>query len=156
MISISIPGFGELDLAHMVLDYNGTLAVDGEPLPGVIERVERLSSHIHVHVVTADTFSTVKRIFAGIHCTVHILEKENQDTAKLGYVKSLGPGNTACIGNGRNDWMMIDECALGMAVILAEGAFPKSILSADLVFNSIIDALDVFLNPLRLTASLRS
>ena len=156
MISITIPGFGELDLAHLVLDYNGTLAVDGEPLPGVVERIKRLSRDVHVHVLTADTFGTVKRIFADLPCTVHVLDKKDQDTAKLAYVKNLGLQNTACIGNGRNDWMMIDECALGMAVILPEGAFPKSILSADLVFSSIADALDVLLSPLRLTASLRS
>ena len=34
MIDIEIPGFGRLQLAHLVLDYNGTLAIDGEPFEG--------------------------------------------------------------------------------------------------------------------------
>ena len=29
MIEIEIPGFGALQLAHLVLDYNSTLAVNG-------------------------------------------------------------------------------------------------------------------------------
>jgi soluble P-type ATPase len=33
MQSTQIPGFGELTLEHLVLDYNGTLAVDGLLLP---------------------------------------------------------------------------------------------------------------------------
>ena len=35
MIEIDVPGYGRLSLSHLVLDYNGTLAVDGELLPGV-------------------------------------------------------------------------------------------------------------------------
>ncbi|HOO71172.1 MAG TPA: ATPase P [Spirochaetota bacterium] len=156
MISISIPGFGELTLEHLVLDYNGTLAVDGEPVPGVIERINRLSKNLQVHVVTADTFCTVEKQFAGQPCTVQVLGKEKQDEAKLAYVRALGAGVTACIGNGRNDCLMIEACALGMAVILAEGAFSQALQQADLVFTSITDALDVLAHPLRLTASLRS
>ena len=155
MISISIPGFGSLNLAHLVLDYNGTLAVDGEPVPGVIERIERLSQDLEVHVITADTFGTVKQKFEKRPCTVSVLGKENQDQAKLAYVNNLGAELTACIGNGRNDGLMLEGCALGMAVILREGASVRTVQSADLVFTCITDALDILLNPLRLTASLR-
>ena len=35
MLTISIPGGATLDIEHLVLDYNGTLAVDGVLLPGV-------------------------------------------------------------------------------------------------------------------------
>ena len=42
MISISIPGSGSLNLDHLVLDYNGTLAVDGVLLPGVKETLQSL------------------------------------------------------------------------------------------------------------------
>ena len=37
MVVIDIPGFTKLQLKYMVLDYNGTLAVDGDMLPGVKE-----------------------------------------------------------------------------------------------------------------------
>jgi hypothetical protein len=38
MLSIAIPGFKNLSLAHLVLDFNGTLAVDGNLITGVSER----------------------------------------------------------------------------------------------------------------------
>jgi len=38
VLAIDIPGYKELRLAYMVLDYNGTLACDGELIDGVAER----------------------------------------------------------------------------------------------------------------------
>lgn len=34
MLDIDIPGFGHLHLQHLVLDFNGTLALDGHVQPG--------------------------------------------------------------------------------------------------------------------------
>ena len=45
MIDISIPGFGPLRLECLVLDYNGTLACDGELLPGV-RRVAEVAGRV--------------------------------------------------------------------------------------------------------------
>ena len=39
MISKTIPGFGALRLQHLVLDYNGTLALDGRLPPAVRPRL---------------------------------------------------------------------------------------------------------------------
>ena len=36
MIEVDIPGYRTLQLAYLVLDHNGTLAVDGILKPGVI------------------------------------------------------------------------------------------------------------------------
>ncbi len=156
MIDISVPGFGELHLSHLVLDYNGTLAVDGEMLPGVFERLSALSERLDVHVVTADTFGLVKSAMAGIDATVTILPVGKQDEAKLDYVRRLGAGKTATVGNGRNDRLMVEASALGIGVILAEGASGLTLSVADVVCTSIEDALDLLTHPLRLTATLRS
>ena len=43
MIAHKIPGFGALRLEHLVLDYNGTLALDGRLLRGVRPRLRRLA-----------------------------------------------------------------------------------------------------------------
>jgi len=59
MISIDIPGYKTLRLKYLVLDYNGTLAVDGLLLPGVVKQLNALSERLKVHVVTADTFGAV-------------------------------------------------------------------------------------------------
>lgn len=156
MLSITIPGFGELKLNHLVLDYNGTLAVDGEPISGVKERLNRLSSNLTIHVLTADTFGTVRQKLKDWSCSVDVLCKDHQDEAKCRFVENLGAESTVCIGNGKNDRLMISTAALGIAVIMEEGASMKSVMAADLVFTHITHALDILTNPLRLTASLRS
>jgi len=43
MIELTVPGFGALRLEHLVLDYNGTLAVDGKLLPGVRDALGALA-----------------------------------------------------------------------------------------------------------------
>jgi len=85
-----------------------------------------------------------------------ILEKDNQDVGKLDYVKGLGCDNTVCIGNGRNDRLMLKEAVLGIAVVLKEGVAAETLVSADVVCTSIVSALELLMHPLRLTATLRS
>ena len=69
---------------------------------------------------------------------------------------SLVWSRPVCIGNGRNDRLMLKSAALGLAVVLAEGIAGETIPAADVISRSINDALDLLLNPLRLTATLRS
>ncbi|MGB5984441.1 MAG: ATPase P [Desulfobacterales bacterium] len=156
MIQVTIPGYPELKLHHLVLDYNGTLAVDGVLLPGVAEALSRLAADLEIHVVTADTFGKVQAALAQVPCTVTILPPGSQDIAKLNYIRKLGCQATVCMGNGRNDRMMLKAAALGVAVILAEGAAVASILAADIVCSGIREALELIANPLRLTATLRA
>jgi P-type E1-E2 ATPase len=155
MLSLQIPGFGALTLAHLVLDYNGTLAVDGVLLPGVKDALNALSASLEVHVVTADTFGRAAAGLEGINCRLDVLPEGRQDQAKAGFVSRLGAPLTVCIGNGRNDALMLADAALGIAVILAEGASPASLTAADIVCTDILAALDLLRHPLRLTATLR-
>jgi soluble P-type ATPase len=156
MIEISIPGHGLLRLRYLVLDFNGTIAVDGDLIPGVKDALRTLAKDLEIHVVTADTFGSVRSRLKGLPCSVSILPGENQDAAKLEYVKGLGPGSTVCMGNGRNDRLMLKEAALGIALILDEGAAAETVLSADLFCTDIVSALGLLTHPLRLTATLRS
>lgn len=156
MISLSIPGFGKLELDHLVMDYNGTIAVDGALVSGVSEKLAVLSEDLSLHVLTADTFGHARSALSGIDCEVTILEKDNQDRGKLAYVQGLGPDRCVCIGNGRNDGLMLKASALGIAVVLAEGACVNTVNAADVVCTGIIFALDLLIHPLRLTATLRS
>ena len=156
MIEVDIPGWGPLKLEHLVLDYNGTLAVDGILYEGVAERLTRLARELEVHVLTADTFGKVREGMSGVPCEVTILSPGAQDQGKLDFVRRLGPGRTCAMGNGRNDRLMLEAVALGIAVILEEGAAAVSLAAADIVCRSIADALDLLRNPLRLTATLRA
>lgn len=156
MIELSIPGYKHLRLAHLVLDYNGTLAVDGCLLPGVGSRLKKMADSLHIHIITADTFGRVQSAMADLPCDINILPLNAQDEAKREFVRQLGADQTVCIGNGRNDRLMIQQAALGMAVLLSEGAFGGTLADADVVCTCITDALDLLVHPLRLTATLRS
>jgi len=156
MIEIAVPGYKVIRLRHLVLDYNGTLSFDGELIQGVGACLNELSKKLHIHVLTADTFGKARSRLEGIACDVSILPIEEQDAGKLDYVKKLGESQTACIGNGRNDRLMLKAATLGIAVILEEGAAVETVLSADVVCTRIISALELLKNPLRLIATLRS
>ncbi len=53
MIKINIPGKDEThEIAHLVLDFNGTLALDGKIKPGVGELLAELSRQVRIHIVT--------------------------------------------------------------------------------------------------------
>jgi soluble P-type ATPase len=56
---IKIPGNKDLQLEHLVLDFNGTLACDGRLIQGVRERLKAMADQIKIHVLTADTFGGV-------------------------------------------------------------------------------------------------
>lgn len=156
MITIDIPGHGSLRLAHLVLDYNGTIALEGKTMDGVKERLQALSRSLAVHVLTADTFGSVRDELSGVPCQLSVIPREDQAQAKLDYVQQLGCDGSVCIGNGRNDALMLKEAALGIVVIQAEGASTQAIVAADLATPSVLDALDLIIHPLRLMATLRS
>jgi soluble P-type ATPase len=155
MIEINIPDFGTLSLEHLVLDYNGTLAGDGSLLNGVSPLLERLSAHLQIHILSADTYGTVRKMFAGLPYTVFVLPAGSEDKGKVGYVQQLGSRSTVCIGNGRNDRFMLKEAALGIAVMQREGASLEALLSADIVIPDVFAALELLLYPRRLIATLR-
>ena len=111
MIEISVPGFGNLCLSHLVLDYNGTLACDGRLVDGVKEELTRLSGSLDIYVVTADTFGKATAGLAGIPCELTILPEKAQDKGKLDFINQLGASQTASIGNGRNDRLMLEKSA---------------------------------------------
>jgi soluble P-type ATPase len=156
VIEIEIPGFKVLQLAHLVLDYNGTLAVNGEMIEGVKSRLNALAGSLGIHVVTADTFGKAARALDGLDGRLVILPPGNQAAAKADYVRQLGEQATVAIGNGRNDRLMLEQAALGIAVLGEEGTAAAAILAADLVVRDVFSAFELLRNPRRLVATLRS
>ncbi|MBE9467840.1 MAG: ATPase P [Bacteroidetes bacterium] len=155
MIKIKIPGHGILELEHLVMDYNGTLALDGNLFKGLEEILNRLSDNIDLHVITADTFGEVVENLKNVISNLCIIGKDNQGNQKQEYVKKLDATKVCAIGNGANDAMMLKTAALGIALIQTEGASVNTLISADIVSTSIFDALGLLINPKRLVASLR-
>jgi soluble P-type ATPase len=156
MLEIDIPGCRVLRLDHLVLDYNGTLACDGGLLDGVKDRLDALVDTLHIHILTADTFGKARAQLVGVPGTLSILPARDQARRKLEYVQQLGCETTVCVGNGRNDRLMLQVAGLGIVVVQAEGAAVQTVLAADVVSPNILTALDLLIHPLRLVATLRS
>jgi len=154
-VHIELPGQGNLNIRALVLDLNGTVTTDGSLIPGVAERVRALSPLVEVFLVTADTLGTAGAVAQTLGCELHVLERGREAEQKRDWVRQLGAGRTAAIGNGANDALMLEEAALGIAVIGREGTAVQALLAADLVVPDIRDALDLLLRPARLTATLR-
>jgi soluble P-type ATPase len=156
MNSVDIPGFGNLELRYLVLDFNGTMASDGALIPGVRERIEALAEDLEVHVLTADTFGTCAGAVAGLPVKLAILSERPEDAAKCAYARMLGAKSCACIGNGANDWRMLEVAAVGVAVLGPECTAAQAVAAADIIAPGILEALDLLLHPMRLRATLRS
>lgn len=153
MIQISIPGRNSpLELHYLLLDLNGTLAVDGTLIEGVKVRIERLKNVLKIFILTADTFGAGKTIAEDLG--VQLFRVENAQD-KLNFLNTLNPEHTAAIGNGFNDCLMLANAALSILVLEREGCSVKALNESDILVRSIHDALDLLLNPLRLKATLR-
>lgn len=156
MLSLDIPDKESLAIEHVLLDFNGTLAVDGKLIPGVSSRLEELSPLVSLHVITADTNASARSELAKISCTLKVIGKSRQDQAKFEYAESLGLKGVLAVGNGRNDSLLLQHAALGICVVQKEGAAVVAMQAADIVCVDINDALDLLLRPHRLTATLRN
>ncbi|HPS57294.1 MAG TPA: ATPase P [Spirochaetota bacterium] len=156
MIEYSIPGHKNIRAEYLVLDYNGTLAVDGVLIPGVRDMLNRIAASLEVHVITADTFGMARVQLEGAACRLMILEPGSQDLQKGRYISLLGPDKVIAVGNGRNDSLMLKEVAVGIALIQAEGASAAALMNSDIICASVFDAFEIILNPLRMIATLRS
>lgn len=155
MIEIAIPGCAPLRLTTALVDFNGTLALDGRLIDGVAQRLRALADAIELHVVTGDTTGTARQELSGLPVRIHVMPAEDQDTAKCAVLDRMEIGATVAIGNGRNDRGLMERAALSIIVLGREGCAGASLAAADVVCASIGDALDLLLTPRRLVATLR-
>lgn len=156
-IDIDLPCGGSYSLRNIVLDLNGTLALDGKMLDGVEERLMKLAKKMHIFILTADTHQTADTLFYGqaMDITVEKLCPDCGDFQKLEFITRLGRESTVAIGNGRNDVLMLREAAISICIIGREGASSQAVQNSHIVMNDVRDALDLFLNPNRIVATMR-
>lgn len=155
MIAIDIPGMKRLTIKNIVLDFNGTIAMDGSLIPGVGEKLNSLAGSLDIYILTADTFGTVLSACSSVSAKVVVLKETPGSREKLKFIEGLGAHETSAIGNGANDILMLEGAALGIAVIGPEGASSKALMAADVVVKDINDGLGLLLKPQRLAATLR-
>jgi P-type E1-E2 ATPase len=151
-MKLNIQNIGEIEIKNIVLDYNGTIAKDGNVKNSVFKYIQKLSN-FDIYVITADTHGSAAKNLSDSTVKLKILTSDNHTKEKAEFVKSLK--NVFAIGNGSNDSMMLKAATLGICVIEDEGASVKSIINADIVCKSIEDAFELLLNPKRIIATLR-
>jgi P-type E1-E2 ATPase len=155
MIRIDIPGWGNMDIENIILDLNGTIATDGTIPAEVKDRMNILSQEVKIYVLTADTQGTANEETKDMNIALIKIAEEDSNKGKFEFLKTLDPERTVAIGNGSNDQLILKKADLGIAVLGDEGVSISAIENADIVVKNISDALDLFLKPKRLIATLR-
>lgn len=160
MIELEIPGFGLLAIRRIITDYTGTHSFHGVVRQSVRTRLLRLAKLVEVHVLTIDTFGTVRRELAGLPIELHFLtSKQRHDREKQRFVVKREPKFVAAFGNGTIDRLILktvrDAGGLAVAVDNGEGCALEAILNANLLVHGSEQALDLLLMPNTCKATLR-
>lgn len=155
-MNFAIPGREAVEIRDVILDYNGTIAIDGKLIDGIAELINELAGDINFHIITADTYGSVGRELSHINCKVVKIPEDKQDVSKLDYLLKLGKENTLCVGNGKNDRLMLKESVIGIATIQDEGVCVEALVAADIACKSILDVFAYFKTPNRIKATLRN
>lgn len=155
MIKFDIPGLGEYNLEHLVMDVNGTLAVDGQLIDGVAAKIASLRDRLTIHLLTADTHGRQAVIDRQLDLTAVRITPGGESAQKADYVRRLGSEKVAAIGQGANDAEMLAVAHLGICVMSLEGVAKETLLACDLIAPTILSALELLEKPLRIVASLR-
>ncbi len=151
-IKLDIPGRGMVELQHAVFDINGTLAIDGRPIPGTVGRLKHLADFLSIHLLTAGTHGNIAELEQAFKFPLRLISAGEEKTR---FVEQLGPENVIAFGNGVNDAGMLRLAAVGVAILTTEGVATSAWQAADVLSLGPLDAIDLALNPKRLVATLR-
>jgi soluble P-type ATPase len=143
-----------------VTDYTGTHSFKGVVRRSVRNRLARLAKLVEVHVLTIDTFGTVRRELAQLPIELHLLRKDKRnDQEKQRFVMKYEPKHVAAFGNGTIDRLLLktvrDAGGLSVAVDNGEGCALEAILNANIFVHGSEQALDLLLEPNSCKATLR-
>ena len=155
MIELDIPGRGILRIDYIVFDVNGTLAMDGELIAGVLEAISKIQQYAEVFLLTANTHGKQKIINAELGITATILKKGDEINQKREFVERLSPEKVIAIGQGSNDFGMVKSAAIGICILSPEGTAIETLLAADILVSDISKAFELLENPTRMIATLR-
>ena len=104
LIELTIPGRGTIQLKHLVSDVNGTLAQDGQLIPGVVSALLALGDRLQLHLLTADThgqqskideqlgFRYLTFVVTNLDAVCQLMESENIEFTRA--KTEIAPGTT--------------------------------------------------------------
>jgi len=154
MIILQRPGRTPLEIEFILLNFEGTLATDRRIHPKAKDKLNLLAKRSKIYILAKGEQEATGEILKKVIAEVIFLTEGEASEGKLDLLRQLGATKTVAIGSGVDDVPMIEEAGLGICIIDVEGASGEAIKKADVVFTSILDALDFLLKPLRHQATL--
>jgi soluble P-type ATPase len=154
MISIQRPGQPPIDIEYLLIDYEGTLAMDGRVHPKAKDKINLLAKRISVYILTKGEREKIEERLRKLKAEILFFTEGDASREKLDLLRKLGPERTVAIGNGVDDAPMLEEAGFSICVIGREGASGETLKRADLVVTDILNGLDFLLKPLRQKATL--
>lgn len=155
MITILRPGHEPLEIDSILIDFEGTLALDGRIHPKVKDKLNLLAKRSRIYILTEEKKEKVEEGLRKVKAEIIYLSEGQASQEKLRCLNEVGAGRTVAIGNGLDDGEVLEKAALGLAVLSREGTAASTLIKADLLFPAILDALDFLLKPLRQKATLK-
>lgn len=151
-----IPNFGKCEIHNILIDLNGTLTNFENYPTGLIYLIQEMKKFFEIYVISANTRGTLDQVAEELGIkAIHIPKSKSEKESKLISLRVLNPEKTIAIGNGNNDIDIITQSKIGIAVLGNEGASIQSLISSDLVVQSISDAFKILLDEKALIATLR-
>ena len=151
-MTYQIPGNTPLEINKIILDLNGTLTIGGILVEGVKDRIEKLKQNFSFYLFSGDTRGNGKRIADELG--IKFIYASSGEEKKNELLK-LGPDDCVSIGNGLIDLEITKLAKLSIVTLQDEGVHTQTLLASDIVVPSILNALDLFIDSNRLTATLR-
>lgn len=155
MITILRAGHEPLEIDSILIDFEGTLALDGRVHPKVKDKLNLLAKRARIHILTEEKKEKVEEVLRKVKAEIVYLSPGEGSREKSRCLEQAGPSRTVAIGNGVDDGEILEKAALGLAVLSREGTAASTAMKADLLFPAILDALDFLLKPLRQKATLK-
>ncbi len=147
------PGKGKITLDTIILDLNGTLAIEGNLVDVVIKRIEKLKTlGFKIYLFTGDQRgnAVIQAKKLGIDV---VITKNTQEKALAS--KKFNKNTTVAIGNARIDIGTFENSRIRIATLQKEGIHREILEHVDIIVPSINDALDLLINVDSFNATMR-
>lgn len=143
-----------IEIKTIVLDLNGTLAVNGQLVVGVAERIERLKNEMgfQLILVSGDQRGNGKSMASTLGID---FRKANSLEEKERVILEYNCETTAAIGNARIDIGTFKQAKIAIATLQGEGIHTGILKEVDILVPSILDALDLFIDPNSFKATMK-
>ena len=152
-----IPNYGKIHIKNILFDVNGTIQFDGRIPTKVKKRIKRLKNYYNIFLISADTRGNLNQIALNLGVKSikispsELLEAETKNNELI----KLGREETVAIGNGNNDFMMLKNAILSIAILGKEGLSSNTLMNSELVFSNCIDAINFLMDEKKVIATLR-